>query len=170
MQISEFIANNRLSLEDGRDGAGLIELHNPNDHAVDLAGHGLSDDPGRPMKWSFPSVVVPPHGFLVVFASGRNAPFDDGGFLHANFQLEQDGEAIVLTAPDGATVVDSVNAFPAQREDLAYGRTMDGVWAFVDPTPGRPNLASDYAGWLEPLVFSHERGFYADALPRPHPS
>ncbi len=165
VQISEFVANNRFSWEDGRGEApDWIEVHNPNGKAVDLEGYGLSDDPGRPRKWVFPSVLVPPHGFLVVFASGRSEPFDAGGHLHATFQLDQGGESVVLTAPDGVTVVDAVEGFPPQREDLAYGRAMGGGWAFLEPTPGRWNWSTSYAGWLRPPEFGVARGFKTNAF------
>jgi len=149
-RLSEFVASNRLSF---RDGSGAepdwIELHNPNRDPLNLTGYGLSDNPERPMKWIFPAVSVPPHGYLIVFASGRETPFDEAGFL---------------PAPDGVTVVDALHDYPPQREDLAYGRTPDGEWAFLEPTPGAPNLATAYMGWLEPLTFSHDRGFHSRAF------
>lgn len=174
VRINEFVASNRLSF---RDGSGRepdwIELHNPNQVPVELTGHGLTDNPARPMKWVFPEVTLPPHGYLVVFASGREESWDEGGFLHANFSLSAAGESVVLTAPDGVTVVDAVVEFPPQREDLAYGRTLDGRWAFLEPTPGEANVATAYEGWLEPLVFSHERGWYEQpfqlAIGNPNP-
>jgi hypothetical protein len=85
-RISEFMASNRLSLRDGdREAPDWIELHNPNNDPLDLTGYGLSDDPSAPMKWVFPEVIVPPSGYLIVFASGRDEPFDEAGFLHAGF-------------------------------------------------------------------------------------
>lgn len=165
VQITEFVADNRLSLEDGHNETpDWIELRNPNNEAINLIGYGLSDDPAAPMSWMFPSVSVPAHGCLVVFASGRSAPWDETGGLHANFQLDAAGESVVLTAPDGVSVVDAVTGFPPQREDLAYGRTLDGRLAFLDPTPGSPNLAAAYEGWLQPPTFSHARGFYTNAF------
>ena len=165
VRISEFMAENRLSLEDGRgEPSDWIELHNPNNQPCDLAGYGLSDDPATPMKWLFPSVSIPAHGYLVVFASGRNAPWDEAGGLHANFQLDAEGESVVLTAQDGASAVDVISAFPPQREDLAYGRTLEGRLAFLDPTPGGPNVAASYDGWLQPPAFSHARGFHTNAF------
>lgn len=165
VRINEFVADNRLSLEDGRgEPSDWIELYNPNNQPRDLAGYGLSDDPAAPMKWVFPSASIPAHGCLVVFASGRNAPWDEAGGLHANFQLDAEGESVLLTAPDGASVVDVISAFPPQREDLAYGRTLDGRLAFLDPTPGGPNLAASYDGWLQPPAFSHARGFHTNAF------
>lgn len=163
VQFSEFVASNRLSLLDGRGEApDWIELHNPTDAAVDLTGYGLSDDPDQPMRWVFPAATIPPHGYLVVFASGRSDPVDEAGNLHADFQLDADGESLVLTLPDGVTTLDRVEAYPAQDEDLAYGRTLDGDWAFLDPTPGALNLATRYEGWLHPVTFSQTRGFHTD--------
>ncbi|MCB1125275.1 MAG: lamin tail domain-containing protein, partial [Verrucomicrobiae bacterium] len=165
VRFSEFVANNRLSLRDGHGEApDWIELHNPTDAAVDLAGCGLSDDPAEPMRWVFPTATIPPHGWRVVFASGRNEPVDAGGFLHANFQLAADGESLVLTAADGITTLDRIDAYPAQDEDLAYGRNLDGEWTFLEPTPGAVNLAANYEGWLQPVRFSHTRGFQTNAF------
>jgi hypothetical protein len=165
VQLSELVAANRSSFRDGRNEApDWIELHNPNHEPVALTGYGLSDDPADPMKWVFPAVSIPPHGYLVVCASGRNEPFDAAGILHASFQLAAEGESVVLTAPDGVTVADELRQFPPQGEDLAYGRTLDGRWTFLDPTPGGPNLATTYEGWLAPPVFSHPRGFQTNAF------
>ena len=44
--------------------------------------------------------------------------------------------------------------------DLAYGRDLEGNWAFLEPTPGAVNAAAAYAGWLKPVDWSHARGFY----------
>ncbi len=130
---------------------------------MSLKGYGLSDDPERPMKWVFPDdVTIDPHGFLIVFASGRKEAFDSGGHLHSNFRLNIDGESLLLTAPDGLTVLDRVESFPAQREDLAFGRTLQGNWTFMDPTPNAVNLSITYDGWLSSLVFSRQRGFQTE--------
>lgn len=164
VQITEVVADNRLSFEDGRrEAPDWIELHNPNEEALDLAGYGLTDDPAAPRKWVFPAVSLPGHGYLVVFASGRNDPRDGAGFLHAYFQLDAQGESVVLTRPDGS-VADAIVDYPPQREDLAYGRTLEGQLAFLEPTPGRPNLAPSYAGWLAPPAFSRSRGFITNAF------
>jgi len=71
--ISEVMTDNRTTLadEDG-DFPDWIELHNPADEPVDLAGFGLSDDSGDPFKWSFPKVAIAPGEHLLVFASGKD--------------------------------------------------------------------------------------------------
>lgn len=165
VSISELVARNAFSAEDGYgDHPDWIELHNPGQAAVDLTGHGLSDDVSRPMKWVFPEVNIPAHGYLVVFASGRTDSIDPGGEIHASWRLSGDGESVVLTAPDGVTVLDAVVDYPALCDDLAYGRDMEGNLTFQEPTPGGINLAEAYEGWLSPPVFSHERGFYDTAF------
>jgi hypothetical protein len=160
-RISEIVASNRFSLSDGyRQEPDWIELHNPNGTPFDLTGHGLSDTPLTPLKWRFPDgTVIPPNGHLIVFASGNAIPVDPAGQLHASFSLAGDGESVVLTAPDETTILDSIT-FPAQREDLAYGRALDGSLGFLDPTPRAHNLSLPLAGWLLPPVFSHSRGFH----------
>jgi hypothetical protein len=167
-RITEFVANNKYSLRDGNNApSDWIELHNPNNTPLNLTGYGLSDDPLFPIKWTFPSnVIVSPHGYLIVFASdsGPEGTYDPARFLHANFNLNQDGESIVLTSSNGLITIDAVTNYPAQMEDLAYGRTLDGQWTFLEPTPGAPNLAPAYQGWLQPIDYSHKRGWYTNAI------
>jgi hypothetical protein len=117
-------------------------------------------------------VTIPAHGYLIVFASDSNDTIDAGGFLHANFNLSVDSGSVVLTGPGGT--VDSALNYPPQQEDLAYGRTLDGLWKFLEPTPAAPNVATAYEGWLQPLNFTHQRGFYTTpfslAVFNPNPS
>jgi hypothetical protein len=164
-RISEVVASSKYSLRDGdKNYPDWIELYNPNNTTLDLTGYYLSDNPALPTKWAFPaSTVIAPHGFLIVFASDSSNPLDPAGYLHANFSLNADGESVVLTAPNGSTTIDSVT-FAAQMEDLAYGRTLEGQWKFLEPTPGAPNVATSYVGWLLPIDFSHKRGWYTNTF------
>ncbi|MHB9006465.1 MAG: lamin tail domain-containing protein [Limisphaerales bacterium] len=161
VRISEIVADNRFSLEDGEgDAPDWIELRNTGDEGVNLAGYGLSDDASAPMKWRMPATHLAPHSMVVVFASGREVPFDDAGGLHAPFRLDQAGGVVVLTAPDGITTVDVLPASPALDTDLAYGRDLGGNWGFMEPTPGEVNTGVDYLGWLGTVDFSERRGFH----------
>lgn len=172
VRVSEFVASNQFSLTDGYgQEPDWIELHNPNGVAVDLTGHGLSDSAGNPFKWVFPGgTTIPANGHLIVFASGDPISVDPFGNLHANFSLSALGESVVLTAP-GGQVLDAVYDYPAQRDDLAYGRALDGTTGFLTPTPRGHNLAERVEGWLAAPVFSHARGFYdaAFSLTLSHP-
>jgi hypothetical protein len=160
VRISEIVADNKFSLQDGYGNApDWIELRNPGNNPVDLGGYGLSDDPRRPMKWVFPSVRIAAHSTLIVLASGLNTPFDPAGHLHASFRLDKEGGDLILSAPDGSAV-DALRSYPALASDLAYGRDLEGNWTFMEPTPGAVNVAITYQGWLRPLSFDHARGFY----------
>lgn len=161
VRLSEIVADNKYSLKDGDgDASDWIELRNPGDAPVDLTGWGLSDRPAQPMKWTFPAAHLAPHGTLIVFASGRETPWDAAGNLHANFRLEKNGGALVLTGSDGVTTLDRLPAYPEMDVDLAYGRDLEGEWTFLEPTPRAVNAAPAYLGWLKPLDWSHARGFY----------
>src|SRR5829696_4760838 len=87
-RLSEFMAENKETLAD-EDGvfSDWIEIYNPDASAIDLAGYSLTDEPLFPRKWTFPSVVIPGGGHLVVFASGKNR-INPGTPLHTNFSLE----------------------------------------------------------------------------------
>lgn len=165
-RITEFMADNQVSIRDGYgDTSDWIELHNRNNTPLALAGYGLSDDSTEPGKWVFPSdVIIDPHGYLIVFASSRSNTRDPEGHLHTNFSLDAKGESIRLTGPDGTTVLDQIQNYPEQRHDLTYGRTLNGDWAFLEPTPEAANLAISYLGWLPPVVFSQSRGFQDNPL------
>ena len=163
VRINEFMAQNSQTLTDGnRNTSDWIELYNPSNDPVDMTGYGLSDNPDGPMKWVFPEVILPPHSCILVFASGDSNSVDEKGFLHADWKLDDSGESIVLTHPDGVTVIDQILDYPAQRSDLSYGCDLKNknTLAFLEPTPGEMNLTESYEGWLHPVIFSHKRGFY----------
>jgi hypothetical protein len=167
VQISEFVAEDNFSLKDGdNNSADWIELHNPNNTSVDMTGYALSDNLATPTQWMFPAgITIAPHGYLIVFADSANSSIDSGGKLHANFGLDKSGgDSVILTTSNGVAVVDVITNFPAQTEDLAYGRTLDGQWKFLEPTPGAPNIATAYEGWLASLDFDHKRGWYTNGF------
>ena len=68
--INEVMAANKTVLadEDG-DFPDWIELYNPNSVPVDLTGLSLSDDADSLALWSFPSTVLLPNTYKIVFCS-----------------------------------------------------------------------------------------------------
>ena len=140
LYVNELLALNPGDLLDEfGDADDWIELHNAGLTAVSLAGFGLSDDPGDPMKWILPDVTVPAGGFLLVWADGEPAE----GPLHAAFRLSGDGESVELTSPAGS-MVDAVE-FGIQQAGIAWARSNDGgpEWgAARSPTPGATNAGS----------------------------
>ncbi|MEX2188923.1 MAG: CotH kinase family protein [Pirellulales bacterium] len=118
--ISEFMAINNSTLQDGEGRySDWIEIHNPGDAAVDLAGWHLTDNAANLAKWTFPTAVVPAGGYLVVFASEDGTP--PPGELHTNFRLSGDGEFLALVMPDGLTTTTQFDPYPQQVADVAYG-------------------------------------------------
>lgn len=160
--ISEFMASNSRTLadEDG-DYSDWIELHNTAGSEVSLQGWFLTDEPGNLRKWPFPAVTLPADGFLVVFASGKNRAVV-GAPLHANFNLNADGEYLALVRPDGVTVAaEYAPQFPPQRADYSFGLA-PGVPEpryFATPSPGQPN-SQGFVAFVADTKFSVNRGFF----------
>jgi hypothetical protein len=136
-------ANNR-TVADPADGdfEDWFELYNPGDSPVNLAGYYLTDNLANPRQYRIPAgFVIPPRGFLLVWADNEPGQNGTGAGLHVNFALRQAGEAIGLFAPDGITALDTVT-FGPQTNDVSQGRWPDGAatLAFFNyPTPGLPN-------------------------------
>lgn len=141
LDITEFLARNDRGLTDGHGRhSDWIELHNHGEAPIDLAGWSLTDAAASLRQWVFPSRVLAPGGYLVVFASGDGEP-DATGALHANFSLAAGGEYLALVQPDGRTVArEFAPAFPPQRVDVSYGtRDRQTYGPYATPTPGAAN-------------------------------
>ncbi len=170
LYINEIMAANTMTIRDGdvediKNGAAggsysdWIELYNGSNEAVDLTGYTLSDDGAT---WTFPQSIVPPKGYLIVWASDKNKVAKDGQ-LHVNFKLSSSGEKIVLKTPDGA-VLDSVS-FGSLGDDESYGRNTDGGTEFFTFSKSTPNAANaNGLVAVDEPIFSHKAGFYTDAF------
>lgn len=168
VEISEFLAANAGGLQDeDGDNSDWIELHNTGAQAVSLANWALSDDLALPEKWRFPAVSLPAHGYLTVFASGKDRAPTNGSPLHTGFSLSKNGEWLGLANASG-TIVDSFSpAYPGQITDISYGSLAGtaGYWYFETPTPGAPNQATgNYRGVAPTPAFNPRHGFYAPPL------
>ncbi|MBI5384840.1 MAG: lamin tail domain-containing protein [Verrucomicrobia bacterium] len=121
VRISEFLTGNDGLLHDSDgDSPDWIELQNDAPTAVNLAGWHLTDEATNLTKWTFPATNLPPGGYVLVFASGKDRAVV-GAELHANFQLEQSGEYLALVAPDGTVVSAFAPRFPPQRANVSFG-------------------------------------------------
>jgi hypothetical protein len=137
--INELVAENTGSVLAG-DGkpADWLELYNPGDTDISLAGYFLSDD------WRIPDlfelgddVVIAAGGYLVFWVDGDTPAGPD----HLNFELSNDGEAVGLFSPQQESV-DWV-LFPSLGDDVAHARVPDGseTWLQVaSGTPGSENV------------------------------
>ncbi|MEQ1504474.1 MAG: CotH kinase family protein [Myxococcota bacterium] len=137
--INELLASNAAGIRDADGEADdWIELYNPGDQDLPLAGYRLGGDLDGHDATVLGSLTLPAGGFVVLWADGDAAAGPD----HLGFALDRDGEAIALYAPDGAPL-DRVR-FRPQDTDVSAGRYPDGsqalgAWSTGAPTPGSPN-------------------------------
>lgn len=152
--ISEFVASNDSSFEDGfGNDSDWIEIHNAGDEFVDLQGYHLTDTPDNPAKWTFNrSTVLPPDGYLVVFASSQDT-VDPLGFEHVNFKLSAGGEYVALVSPDNVVLSEfgaNGTEYPPQITDVSFGRSgnvlLDGQSTVKYLIPANGTLGTTWTG------------------------
>ncbi|MCC5917713.1 MAG: CotH kinase family protein [Cryomorphaceae bacterium] len=160
--INEFLASNSNTISDNTNQyEDWIELHNTGTTQINLQNYYLSDDPTNLTKHQITqNIAILTGGYLLYWASGDTSR----GNMHTNFSLSaSQGESVILTMPDGVTIVDSIH-FGPQTTDISKGRTTDGAasWSyFSDPTPESTNNTSiAYNDILDPPTFSQNGGFY----------
>jgi len=112
-------ANDRTLADEDGQFPDWIEINNPGATPLDLGGYFLTDNSLEPTKWMFPPVTIPPGGFLVVFASGKNRTSNPAR-LHTSFGLNAGGGYVALVKPDGTSVVSAIT-YPSIKEDVAFG-------------------------------------------------
>ena len=138
--INEILASNQNTVAD-QDGEfdDWAELYNNSSSPVDLAGWYLSDDPQNPGKYQLPDgVVLNPGSYLIIWCDDDELQAG----LHASFNLNADGETLLLSMPD-LTPADQV-VFGAQTTDVSFGRCPNGsgTFAFMPPSFGADNISS----------------------------
>ena len=176
--ISEFLAfNDARTPDEDREFSDWLEIHNPLDAPVAMAGWALTDSPDQLQHWLFPDVTIGPKGFLTVFCSGKNRVVPTKN-LHTNFRLEGSGEFLALVKPDGITIASQFTPkYVDQVPDYSYGpqhpldRTVllagDGTGRYLVPVDANLALtwtATDFdaAAWTEGQAGF---GFDANAAP-----
>ncbi len=155
--INEFMASTCI-ITKGQD-YDWVELFNPGAQEADLTGWFLSDDPGDPRAWPFPSGTrIPAQGYLLVYCAGEEDTSGRAG-LYTDFKLSAGGEDVCLTDPDGNT--ESV-PYGEQYGNISTGVPLGGRgWAYLEvPTPGRENPQSGYPWRAQAPTLSPEAGFY----------
>ncbi|MCL4176888.1 MAG: lamin tail domain-containing protein [Verrucomicrobia bacterium] len=154
LSITEFMADSDFGLvdEDG-EPQDWIELYNPHDETVSLAGWHLTDDASDLTRWTFTGGSLGPRSFVVVFASGKDRR-DPAAEWHTNFKLEQSGEYLALVRPDGVTRSTEFSPqYPPQLAGASYGMGMTAERLTLVPEswPGRlrvPEDASEGLDWV----------------------
>lgn len=143
--INEVMADPVTGLRD-EDGElqDWVELYNTTDETVSLNNYGLSDNEGKPLKWRFPdNATIAPHGYYVVFCSGKDRPNGGASVPHTNFRISAEHDTIILSDGRGR-LVDRV-VIDNLPEDCSYGRNENGeMQVFQLATPGLPNNLSGF--------------------------
>ncbi len=125
--INELMASNQTAVAD-QDGEydDWVELYNNSTDNINLAGWYLSDDSQNLTKWEFPAgAFLNANSYLSVWVDDDE--MQNG--LHTSFNLNADGEELMLVRPDG-TIADLV-VFGQQTTDVAYGRCPNGTGGFT---------------------------------------
>lgn len=173
--ITEFMAENSNTIDDeDGDSSDWVELFNGGTNTVNLAGWYLTDTTARP-GWRFPATNIPPNGFLVVYASGKDRRVP-GAPLHTDFRLNDSGEFLALLKPDGVTVQSAyAPAYPLQVPGISYGipvtlnsstlLTVGAPAKFTVPLNGNAGLSWTLPGFADSSWASVNNGvgFEADA-------
>ncbi|MFO1458442.1 MAG: lamin tail domain-containing protein [Verrucomicrobiota bacterium] len=107
--INEVLPSNTTGRTDSRgDRDPWIELVNTGPDPVSLDGWQLSDSYAQLKKWAFPAdIVVPPRGFLIVFADGEPGE-GSAAEPHTSFRLTA-GSGSVALSRGAAGVADYVD-------------------------------------------------------------
>lgn len=157
--INELMPSNRSAWSTAGEQPDWIELHNPSDTPLSLAGWSISDDLDAPDKHPFADdTVLAPGAFQLLAADGTGQP---GELEHLGFKLSGDGELVALFDPFGGS---SIVRFPATESDFSWARDQDccsgqDCWSPVWlGTPGETNKA---AGPLESQVLVPQGSVWA---------
>ena len=165
--INEYSAANYDGFNDNYgENEDWFELYNASLFPINLNGYYVSDKNNNLTKWQFTSDVnINPNEHIVIYCSGRNEI--NGGGIHTNFKLHQTkgNEWIILTDPDGTTIIDSVFVKPcltnSSRGRLNYTDNSKGV--FINPSPANINIGG-YIEYATKPSFSPMPGIYANAI------
>ncbi len=154
--INELMPSNSATVTDGEgEYEDWVEIFNPGDTPVDLAGYYFCDDhydfgAGTYVMGAIPDgypnlTTVPAHGFIIAW-------FDEDlaqGPLHINTKLGSTADAVYLIAPDMIHVLDQVTYadLAGLATDVSWGRypdgsanwTLFGVGQALPATPGASN-------------------------------
>ena len=120
-----------------------IELYNPSDQAVSLAGCYLSDNSQNLKLWQMPNDMgeVPAKGFKVVWLGSNDLKSNQ-----APFKLDCDGGTIYLSDKNGTLI--TKQEYPEALSRTSWARKTDGgeEWGWTaDYTPGMSNATAKFA-------------------------
>lgn len=140
--LNEVMArNDRAELSPWNQYVDWVEIYNPSNTTVSLAGMALGDSAKTSDRWIFPTgVTIPALGYLRVWCDGSRAPStNSSSALNTGFALAGDSGDVYLFNVLGQPV-DAVG-YGFQLQDVSIGRS-GGQWQLLaSPTPGAVNAA-----------------------------
>lgn len=146
--ISEVSNNNKgaITAEDGRY-YDWIEIYNPTQKKINLAGFALSDNLKKPFKFIFPSYILDPGKYVIVFASGMKSANSE---LHASFRLKGAGSPLLFTDSNGKEI-QMLNVPKMEKNDsFAMDSSDPAKWVTAGKcTPGFPNTDEGYSAYQQ---------------------
>lgn len=145
LMITEYMIDNRSVLydEDG-DFVDWVEIFNAGDQPFSLAQLYFTDDRTDLRKWAFPTIVIEPGSYLVIYASGKDKITEN---VHTNFQLAE-YETLVVSTRYGEIFAE-VTIAPLLA-DISRGVKGDEWMYFSEPTPGAENSTHGFTEELKP--------------------
>ena len=162
--ITELMPSNSSSITDqAGEYSDWIEILNNTPNPIDLSNYFISDNLNNLQKYRFPNdpngLTLAPYSSKIIWASGE---IQRGG-NHLPFSLSAGGEMVILTNPDGITLIDSIS-FPEMYANHSFGLldSLDRVKViFGTPTPDTININENfYLGYTQPPILSHSSGIY----------
>ena len=159
--INEVMADPMTGLRDDQDElCDWVELYNTTGRDVSLAGLGLSDNEGKPLKWRFPDgAVIPAHGYYLVLCTGKNRMDTLRNAPHSNFRISAEKETIILSDSQGR-VLDRV-MIDNLPQDCSWGRNDSGqMQVFQVATPSLPNNQTGFQQMDINLRAMNKTGIY----------
>ncbi|HMJ92095.1 MAG TPA: CotH kinase family protein, partial [Candidatus Acidoferrum sp.] len=163
--ISEFVADNDNGIrDDDSQRNDWIELRNLGPLDANLDGWFLTDTHTNLTKWRIPAVALANANYVLIWASSKdktnlNAP------LHTNFRLQNDAGGYVALVNAQTNIVSVFSNYPAQPNDIGYGRDSvdpNFVGYLSPPTPAAQN-AQGGAGVLGAPILTVPSGVYTNA-------
>ena len=129
--INEIMAsNNQTQSDEYGEYDDWIEIYNTGSSNINLGDYYLSDDVSILDKYNFPSIILAPDEYFIVWADDDE---EDQGYNHATFKLSSSGEAVYLSDSD-FNLVDGFS-FGEQQIDMGYARVPNGTGSFVIQFP-----------------------------------
>ena len=158
LALSEIMSSNSLYAAPDGTRCDWVEVYNPTDQPVPLAGYQLSDREEK-TKFRFPDEgVLSPGEYLVIWCAPGGA-----GENVASFGVSsKGGETVVLTGPTGA-VADKIEV-PALEKNTSYIRIGESWAVSGAPTPGYSNDEAGQAAYRASLGYEETTVYITEVM------